>query len=118
MERFRMKIFQVKDKATQSERGEFLLGFKETGSHACYMIYGLLKPKEKSRSVKPGLGHEEIVLAIKGDLEVKGFYSERLKEGFAFRLEGDQECFLENPGESEAVYIIAGGHSEVSRHRT
>jgi hypothetical protein len=111
-----MKIFQVRDKAIHSERGEFLLGFKETGSHACYMIYGVLKPKEKARSVKPGSGHEEIVLAIKGDLEVRGLYSERLREGFAFHLEGNQECFLENPCESEAVYIIAGGHSEVGRH--
>jgi hypothetical protein len=116
MERFRMKIFQVKDKATQSERGEFLLGFKEIGSHACYMIYGVLKSKEKARSLKPGPGHEEIILAMKGDLEVTGFYSGSLKEGSAFHLEGNQECFLENRDEPDAIYIIAGGHSEVGCH--
>ena len=111
-----MKIFEVRNSAIQSKRGEFLVGFQETGSHACYMIYGVLKPGDKARSVKPGPGHEEIVLAMKGDLEVTGFYSGGLKEGFALRLTGDQECFLENQRESEAVYIIAGGHSEAGRH--
>ena len=111
-----MKIFEVKNNAIDSKRGEFLLGFQETGSHACYMIYGILKSKEKARSVKPGPGHEEIILAIKGDLEVTGFYSGDLKEGCALHLEGNQECFLENQGESDAVYIIAGGHSEVGCH--
>jgi len=111
-----MMIFELKNRATHSTRGEFLLGFQETGSHACYMIYGVLRSKEKARSVKPGPGHEEIVLAMKGDLEMMGFYSGCLKEGFALHLEEDQECFLENRGESEAIYIIAGGHSEAGRH--
>jgi len=111
-----MRIFEVKNSATHSKRGEFLLGFQETDSHACYMIYGVLKSREKARSVKPGPGHEEIVLAMKGDLEVTGFYSGGLKEGSAFHLKGNQECFLENQGESDAVYIIAGGHSEANSH--
>ena len=111
-----MKIFEVKNKAIYSEKGECLLGFREIGSHACYMIYGILKSKEKARSLKPGPGHEEIILAIKGDLEVTGVYSGDLKEGCALHLEGNQECFLENQGESDAVYIIAGGHSEVGCH--
>jgi hypothetical protein len=111
-----MRIFEVKNNAIHSNRGEFLLGFRETGSHACYMIYGVLKSKEKARSVKPGPGHEEIVLAMKGDFVVTGFYSGALKEGSALHLEGDQECFFENRGESDAVYIIAGGHSEAARH--
>jgi len=111
-----MKIFEVKNKAIYSEKGECLLGFREIGSHACYMIYGVLKSKEKARSLKLGPGHEEIILAMKGDLEVKGFYSGGLKEGCALHLEGNQECFLENQGLSDAVYIIAGGHSEVGCH--
>ena len=111
-----MKIFEVKNNAIDSKRGEFLLGSHETGSHACYMIYGVLKSKEKARSVKPGPGHEEIVLAMEGDLEVTGFYSGGLKEGFALHLRGAQECFLKNQGESDAVYIIAGGHTEAGRH--
>jgi len=111
-----MKRFEVKNKAIYSEKGECLLGFREIGSHACYMIYGVLKSKEKARSLKLGPGHEEIILAMKGDLEVKGFYSGGLKEGFALHLVGNQGCLLENRGEAEAVYVIAGGHSEVGCH--
>jgi len=111
-----MEIVDLKNKASQSERRESLLGFRDTGSHACYMIYGVLKPKEQGRQIKPGPGHEEIVLAMNGDLEVTGFYSGRIKEGSAFLMRGDQECFLENRGESDAVYIIAGGHLEAEGH--
>ncbi len=107
-----MKIFEMKNKALNSESGEFILGFQDTGSHACYMIYGILKPNKKGRVVKPGKGHEEIVLAMKGDLEVTGYYSMRLKEGAAFHIKGEQQCFLENKAEFDAIYIIAGGHSE------
>jgi len=111
-----MRIFDLKNKAIHSEGGEFLLGFRETGSHACYMIYGVLNPGEGGRRVKPGPGHEEIVLAMKGDLEVRGHCSGSLKEGTAFHIKGEQECFLENRGPSDAIYIITGGHSEVNRH--
>ncbi len=106
-----MRIFEVKNNATQSKGGEFLLGFQQTGSHACYLVYGILKSGEKARSLKPGPGHEEIVLAMKGDLEVSGLYSGGLKEGSALHLKGNEECFLENRGGFDAEYIIAGGHS-------
>jgi hypothetical protein len=55
---------------------------------------------------------------MEGDLEVTGFYSGGLREGCALHLEGSQECFLENQGKSDAVYIIAGGHSAANRHET
>ena len=111
-----MKTFDLKNNAIHSERKESLLGFRDTGSHACYMIYGVLKPKEQGRQIKPGPGHEEIVLAMNGDLEVTGFYSGRIREGSAFLMRGNQECFLENRGESDAIYIIAGGHLEAGGH--
>ena len=111
-----MKSFQLNNKARNSENNEYIFGFEDTGSHACYMIYGILKSREKGRPVKPGTGHEEIILAVKGDLEVTGYYSGHLKENSAFHIKGDNECFLENPGEEDAVYIIAGGHSESGHH--
>lgn len=80
------------------------------------MIYGILKPGEKGRLIKAGAGHEEIVLAMKGDFEVTGHYSVTLKEGAAFHIAGANECFLENKGIFEAVYIISGGHSEGDHH--
>ncbi|MBE0426272.1 MAG: hypothetical protein IBX72_06460 [Nitrospirae bacterium] len=111
-----MKTFEIKNKALNSENGEYVLGYQETGNHACYMIYGILKLNEKRRLVKPGKGHAEIVLAVKGDLEVTGYYSVTLKEGSAFYIEGENECFLENIGNADAIYIIAGGHTEASHH--
>jgi redox-sensitive bicupin YhaK (pirin superfamily) len=81
-----------------------------------YMIYGILKPKEKGRLVMPGAGHEEIVLVVKGNLKVTGYYSGSVEEGSAFHIKDEQECFLENPSKIEAVYIIAGGHSKSGHH--
>ncbi len=111
-----MNLFEIKNKALSSENGEYILGFKDIGSHACYMIYGILKPGEKNRKIKPGAGHEEIVLSVKGDIEVTGYYTGRLKEGTAFHITGENECLLENKNTSDAIYIIAGGHSEDSHH--
>lgn len=111
-----MISLELKKKAINSEKGEYIFGYEDTGSHACYMIYGILKPKEKGRLIKPGKGHEEIVLAIESNLEVTGHYSGTLKEGSAFHIEGEHECLLENPGNRDAVYIIAGGHSEGIHH--
>jgi len=113
-----MKTYEMKDQAINSENRERLLGYRDTGRHGCYMIYGLLKPKEKGRRVNPGVGHEEILLAMEGDLEVTGYYSGNFGEGSALYLEGQQECFLENRGASDAVYIIAGGHSAEEHSRT
>ncbi|MFZ5906520.1 MAG: hypothetical protein ACOYVJ_03800 [Nitrospirota bacterium] len=111
-----MKIFAMKTRAQESEEGEDIVGGEDTGSHACYMIYGILKPREAGRLLKPGEGHEEIVLAVKGDIEITGYWTGTLKEGTAFHLSGDNECYCENRGEREAVYIIAGGHSDEGHH--
>lgn len=111
-----MKIFDVRNNAEKSELGEHIVGYKETGSHACYLLYGILKPGEKDRLIKPGKGHEEILLAMKGDLECKGYYNGKLLEGTAIHLVGDDECLIENNSNSEAIYIICGGHSEDSHH--
>ena len=106
-----MKKFELRNRALLSENGEYIFGAADTGSHACYMIYGILKPGERERLLRPGKGHEEMVLAMKGNLEVSGQFSGRLEEGCAFHMAGDVSSFLENTGETEAVYIIAGGHS-------
>lgn len=111
-----MKFYDLKNKAQISESGEYIFGFEDTGSRACYMIYGILKPGEKGRKVKPGKGHEEIVLSIKGDIDVTGNFSGILKEGKAFHIVEEQECYLENKGTADAIYIIAGGHSEKGHH--
>lgn len=111
-----MQTLSLHAEALSSPEGEAVFGYRQTGSHACYMVYGILRPHERERLVKPGKGHEEMLLALKGDLIVTGHLSGELKQGQAFHLSGDQECFLENGTEAEAVYVIAGGHSEAGHH--
>lgn len=105
-----MKIYDVLGKTGES--GEYVLGSRDTGSHACYLIYGVLKPGEKDRELKPGTGHEEIVLAITGELQLSGQYTGTLRQGQAIHLQGEQSCQAGNTGVINAVYVIAGGHSE------
>jgi hypothetical protein len=104
-----MKIHDVFGKVGES--GEYVLGFQDTGSHACYLIYGILKPGEKGREFRPGKGHEEIVFTITGDLHLSGHYSGMLRQGQAIHLQGEQSCLAENPGTLKAMYVISGGHS-------
>jgi len=92
--------------------GEYVLGLNDLDTHACYMIYGELKPGEESREVRPGQGHEEILLAISGDLQISGSrFNGLLKEGEAMHFREDDSCFLGNPSDEKAVYVLAGGHS-------
>ena len=105
-----MKLFDVAGKVQDS--GEYIVGSRETGSHACYLVYGALEPGEKGRELRPGHGHEEIVLALMGDLKLTGDHTGTLKQGQAMHLTGEESVFVENTGNAQALYVIAGGHSE------
>jgi len=105
-----MSTFDVASKVMQS--GEYILGAEQTGSHACYLIYGVLKAGERGREIKPGRGHEEILLVLRGDLSVRGNHGGVLKQGQALHLRGDETCLLDNQGDDESIYVIAGGHAE------
>jgi hypothetical protein len=109
-----MKVFEVINNVEGS--GEYILGAKQTGSHACYMIYGVMKPGEKERELKAGKGHEELFFAVKGDFRVTGHYEGQIREGQAIHLKGEEACLIENISDSEAVYIMSGGHSEGGHH--
>jgi len=104
-----MNIYEVSGKVTGS--GEYILGFDATGSHACYLSYGVLKAGEKGRELKPGRGHEEMILVVQGDLTLTGAAALTLKRGQAIHLRGEETCLAENRAGSDAVYVIAGGHS-------
>ncbi len=109
-----MKVFNVADRVEES--GEYILGYDETGTHACYMIYGTMSPGEKNRLIKPGKGHEEILMVVRGEFRLSGDCETTLKEGQAVHVVGEEVCFLENLSTSKGVYIIAGGHSEGGHH--
>jgi hypothetical protein len=108
--------YNLKKNAAETGSGEFVFGLEHTGSHACYMIYGVLKPGEAQRLIKPGKGHEEMVLSIKGDLQVSGQFNGRLKEGHAFHIAEEDSVYLHNKEQESAFYVIAGGHSQSGHH--
>jgi uncharacterized cupin superfamily protein len=106
-----MQIYDVAGKIAGS--GEYVLGAEATGSHACYLIYGVLAPGERGRVLRPGPGHEEMVLCIEGEMRLEGIRGV-LRQGQAVHLLGDESFSTENPGTVRAVYVIAGGHASGS----
>lgn len=110
-----VKKIDLKQRAADSN-GEYVFGAEDTGSHACYLIYGVLKPGEKGRVARPGKGHEEMLLAVHGTIELSGHMTGRLAAGEAIHLSGEQTCHLVNRGSADAVYVLAGGHSDSGHH--
>lgn len=110
-----MKKFDMKAMA-ERQNGEYVFGSADTGSHACYLIYGMLKPGEKGREIKPGKGHEEMLLSVRGSFISTGDFDGIIEEGSVIHLSGEQACYLENRGSAEAVYVVAGGHGEHGHH--
>ena len=91
--------------------GECVLGARILKTHACYLIYGELAPGEEGRKVSPGSGHEEILMAIQGDIELTEASGTRvLPEGEAVHVVEDEALTLANRGAEKAVYMVAGGH--------
>ncbi|MBI4684837.1 MAG: hypothetical protein HY755_06530 [Nitrospirae bacterium] len=111
-----MKLYKVSDLATKNN-GEYVLGSQELHAHACYLVYGILKSGEEGRIIKPGGGHEEIVCIVHGETILRrDLESIALKRGDAFYIKGEDMYFMDNSGNSEVIYIIAGGHSERHEH--
>ena len=106
-----MKIFDILSLAS-ANKGEYVLGLEDLNTHACYLIYGIIKPGEKGRVIKPGSGHEEIVCLVQGKVQLSnssGRYV--LDQGQAFHLKGDETYMMDNEAGTDAVYVISGGHS-------
>ncbi|MBI5103199.1 MAG: hypothetical protein HZB33_15395 [Nitrospirae bacterium] len=111
-----MKLFDAAAMALE-KGGECVLGSAELNTHACYFIYGRLRPGEKGRVVSPGKGHEEIFCLVSGRVRLEtpdGIIS--LSEGQAFHICGDESLLMDNEGDTEAVYVMAGGHSSPHGH--
>jgi uncharacterized cupin superfamily protein len=97
--------------------GEAILGARVLKTHACYLIYGELAPGEEGRKVCPGAGHEEILLAVAGDIEItEPAGTHVLHEGEAVHVVEEEAMTLANRGAAKAVYILAGGHPGSGHH--
>ena len=109
-----MKTFDVSGNLCGS--GEYILGSAATGSHACYLVYGVLQPGEQGRELSPGAGHEELVLAVQGDIDLQGAFTGTLRQGKAIHLAGEERVTAGNSSAEPSVYVIAGGHSGTGHH--
>jgi glyoxylate utilization-related uncharacterized protein len=111
-----MKIFDIIDLALKNG-GEYVLGAADLHTHACYLIYGVLRLREKGRVISPGKGHEEIICLIQGEVLLHGDDKPvSLRPGQSFYLKGEEKYLMDNEGKSDAVYVISGGHSEAHSH--
>jgi hypothetical protein len=107
-----MKSYDLRKLAGQ-EGGEYVLGMKDLNTHACYMIYGTLKPEEGARLVKPGSGHEEILCSVTGPLALHPASGDLILEaGHAVHVTEDESFHISNPSNQSVVYVIAGGHPQ------
>jgi hypothetical protein len=111
-----LKVYDVAGRAPR-EGGETVLGLEDLGTHACYMLYGVLNPGEEPRILKPGEGHEEIILAVSGAIQVSGPQgSLTLQPGQAIYLQGAATYEAVALGPGEARYVAAGGHTPGQHH--
>lgn len=110
-----MKKYTLHDRLTP-QNGETVLGAKDLGTHACYMIYGKMKSGDAPRVLKPGTGHEEIICCVAGTMKVRNYKGEAvLEEGEAIYLKGDENCVAEAVSDL-CGYVAAGGHSDDHHH--
>jgi mannose-6-phosphate isomerase-like protein (cupin superfamily) len=106
-----MKRFELASRAAV-EGGETVLGSKDLGTHACYLLYGVLRPGESARELRPGPGHEEIFFVIEGEMRLeRGGEAVIVAAGEAFHLDGEARWFALAEGNSPVRYVAAGGHA-------
>ena len=107
-----MKVYRIKDHF-QKDFGEYVLGPHELGNEVGYMAWGEIGPGEK-KLLKPGGGHEEIILVIEGEaaLENGGGVIGR---GEAFFLESGASMHL-MAGPEGCTYVSAGAHVHEEGH--
>ena len=81
-----------------------------------YLGYGYLDPF-KSRVFGPGEGHEEIIMVLNGELNMKYPKNEIiLKKGDAYFLKEGLKITIENSTDEQVFYVIAGGHPTPHMH--
>ncbi|MBI5562440.1 MAG: hypothetical protein HY894_06275 [Deltaproteobacteria bacterium] len=111
-----MKIYKLPLLAEAQDNGVYRLGSEELHTDGVDLAYGRLRPKEAARPVAIAPGREGVVCVIKGRISVKcGRSVFAVSTGEAFHAAPGASFTFENPGEAEAVYLIAGGQAGARR---
>lgn len=107
-----MKSFDL-ERLASTMGDEYVLGWKDLHSQACYLVYGVLAPREQDRLVRPGVGFEEILCAVGGPLLLHTRHGDlTLEKGHAMHVTEHDSFLISNPEDARVVYVIAGGPKE------
>jgi hypothetical protein len=105
-----MKIYKLPQLAESSPEGGYLLGPEDLMTDAVYLSYRSIPPRGPEAMIPAKDGFEEVVYVLKGSVRVSCEKSEfSATAGEAFHPKG--AIRLDNPGDGEAVYIVAGGRA-------
>lgn len=108
----------LKEKCDQSKNREFFYGAKiNKDIKDVYLGLGYLEPGETGRKQGPGRGHEELLYAVDGQIEVtiKKEIS-ILNEGEIYFIPDGSKVKLRNILDKRVHFMIAGGHTTPHRH--
>jgi ethanolamine utilization protein EutQ (cupin superfamily) len=106
-------IFKLKDKVLKSPNKEVFYGnIANNEIKDVYLGLGYLDSGEE-RKFSPGIGHEEIIYLISGEIEIniKG-EDAILNGGEAIHLSGTTQISMKNITDDRVFFITAGGHIE------
>ncbi len=107
-----MKIYKLPDLSQTNNGKEYCLGCEDLDTHAVYIVYGRLSPREANREAAPLKGHEAILYLIKGEISItREDKSFTISSGEAFHIKEGESVMLENLSDKESVYLMAGGNS-------
>ena len=111
-------IINLHEKCLESKCREFFYGAKiNKDIKDVYLGLGYLEPGESGRKQGPGRGHEELLYAVDGQLEVmikKEIFT--LNEGEVYFIPDGSKVKLRNIVDKREHFMIAGGHTTPHRH--
>jgi len=112
--------FNLKKKCDESKKKEIFYGAMI--NHDIQDVYlGLcfLEAGEKNRDAGPPKGHEEILYALEGQIEVViGEKKVIVNEGEVLFLPDGQKVKLNNLAPEKIYFVIAGGHPRPHSHHS
>ena len=111
-------VLNLKEKCNQSKDREFFYGAKiNKAIKDVYLGLGYLESGESGRKQGPGNGHEELLYAVDGQLEItikKEIFT--LNEGEIYFIPDGSKVKLRNTLDKRVYFMIAGGHTTPHRH--
>jgi len=110
--------FNLREKCHDSHKGEFFYGAKINKEiKDVYLGLCFLEPGESNRKAGPGIGHEELLYLINGQIQIE-LKNEQLtlNAGEVYFISDGLKVKLKNLSDERAYFMIAGGHTKFHEH--